>query len=79
MRVGWHGAPEEHGHARLGAAILEDAARIGHAVVITREEKHGHAVIALVGQKMAATLRFLAEEVQRDEAYVKAVLAGLKK
>ena len=24
-------------------------------------------------------IRFLAEEVQRDEAYVKAVLAGLKK
>ena len=85
MRVNRHAAPEHQRHAALGAALLEhangrgNAMRIGHAVglarlVAVREEEHGHAVVALVGEQLALLLRLLAEEAVRNlEEHARAV------
>ena len=62
MGVGGHVAPEEQRDAAARAALLEDTHTAGDALVILREEEHGHAVIALGGKQMAAFLRFFSEE-----------------
>ncbi len=61
-----HLAPEKQGQAGLRAAFLEDALGNLYASLVLGEEEHGHAIIALVRQKMAAFLRFLAEEMMGD-------------
>ena len=75
MRVHRHLAPEHQRDAALRTPFLEHALRIAHARgVVVREEQHGHAVIALVGQKLAFLLRFLAEEaVWNLEQHARAV------
>ena len=63
MRVDRHLAPEHERHPACGAALLEDALRICDALrVVVREEEHGNAVVALVGQQLPLFLRLLAEE-----------------
>ena len=75
MRIHRHLAPEHQRDAALRASFLEHALRIAHARgVVVREEQHGHAVIALIGQKLAFLLRFLAEEAVRNlEQHARAV------
>ena len=65
MRVNRDLAPEEHGNAASRATVLEDAPRIAHALLILREEEHGHGVASLIGKDVAALLSLLAEEVVR--------------
>ena len=67
VRVNRHRAPEHERHAALRAATLEDLARRRDARrVVVRQEQHGHAVVALVGQELALLLRLLAEEAVRQ-------------
>ena len=78
MRVDGHLAPEHQRDAALRAALLERALRIAHARgVVVREEEHGHAVIALVGQQLAFLLGFLAEETVRDLEQHAGAIAGV--
>ena len=77
MRVHGNLAPEEYGHAGLGAALLEDATGVRHAVLVLREEEHRHAVIALIGQDMATALRDLAEKVVRHLEQDAGTVAGV--
>ena len=42
-----------------------------------REEEHGHAVVALVGQELALLLRLLAEEAVRDLEEHAGAVAGV--
>ncbi len=62
MGVDGHVAPEEQGDAPAGASVLKDPLGHAHALLVLGHEEHGHAVVALVGQKAAALLRLLAEE-----------------
>ena len=78
VRVDGHLAPEHQRDAALRAALLERALRIAHARgVVVREEEHGHAVIALVGQKLTLLLGFLAEEAVRDLEQHAGAIAGV--
>ena len=78
VRVHGHLSPEHEGHVGRGAALLEDAARVGDALgVVVREEEHGHAVVALVGQELALLLRLLAEEAVRDLEEHAGAVAGV--
>ena len=78
MRVDRNLAPEHQGHAALRASLFEDALRIAHAdFVIVREEEHSHAVVALVGQKLALFLSLLAEEAMRDLKEHAGAVAGV--
>ena len=63
--VDGHLAPKEHGKAVFRAALLNERARLFEQILVAREEQHGNAVVALVGQKAAALLSFLAEEPVR--------------
>ena len=47
VRVDRNLAPKEQRHAGLGAAFLKHAAGILYALVVLREEQHGHAIVAL--------------------------------
>ena len=66
VRVNRDLAPEHERHAALRAAALKDLARRAYAGgVVVREEEHGHAVVALVGQQLALLLGLLAKEAVR--------------
>ena len=74
VRVNRHLAPEEHGQPRLAAHLLEQGPGLLEELLLARQEQHGHAVVALVGQKAPALLRLLAEEaVRRLEQDARAV------
>ena len=77
MRVDGHLSPEEQGHALLGAALLEDAACHLRALRVLREEDHGHAVLALVGEQVAVLLSLLAEEAVRNLEQDAGAVAGV--
>ena len=78
VRVDRHLAPEHQRDAALRAPLLERALRVAHARgVVVREEEHGHAVIALVGQKLAFLLGLLAEEAVRDLEQHAGAVAGV--
>ena len=77
MRVDGHLSPEEQGDALLGAALLEDAARHLRALRVLREEDHGHAVLALVGEQVAVLLSLLAEEAVRNLEQDAGAVAGV--
>jgi len=62
VRVNGHVPPEQQGHAAARAAFLEDPHRAFHALGVRGQEQHGHAVVPLGGQQVAAFLRLLAEE-----------------
>ena len=66
MRVDRHLAPEQQGHALLGASVLEHAARVAVALGVLREEQHGDAVVALGRQDVPLALRLPAEQAVRD-------------
>ena len=66
VRVDGHLAPKEQRHAGLGAALLKHATGILYALVILREEQHGHAIVALCRQNLAALLSLFAEKVMRN-------------
>ncbi len=66
MRVNGHLAPEQQGHALLGASVLEHAARVAVALGVLREEQHGDAVVALGRQDVPLALRLPAEQAVRD-------------
>lgn len=72
-----HLSPEEQGDALLGAALLEDAARHLRALRVLREEDHGHAVLALVGEQVAVLLSLLAEEAVRNLEQDAGAVAGV--
>ena len=78
MRVDGHLAPEHQRDAALRAPLLERALRVAHARgVVVREEEHGHAVIALVGQQLALLLGLLAEETMRNLEQHAGTVAGI--
>ena len=62
VRVDRHLAPKEQRHASLGAALLKHATGILYALVVLREEQHGHAIVALCRQNLAAFLSLFAEK-----------------
>ena len=66
VRVDRHVAPEQHGDPLLRAALLEGPFGRPHAMLVLRQEEHGHAVVALGGQQLAAALGLLAEESVGD-------------
>ena len=55
--------PEKKGKPLLCAAFLEDALGHAHPSIVLREEEHGDTVVPLVGKKVTALLRLLAEKV----------------
>ena len=78
MRVDGHLAPEHQRDAALRAPLLERALRVAHARrVVVREEEHGHAVIALVGQQLALLLGLLAKETMRNLEQHAGAVAGI--
>ena len=78
VRVDRHLAPEHQRDAALRAPLLERALRVAHARgVVVREEEHGHAVIALVGQQLAFLLGFLTEEAVRNLEQHAGAVAGV--
>ena len=77
VRVDGHAAPEQQRHAFGGAALLEVAARGLDAGVVLRQEQHCHAVVALVGQQVAALLGLLAEEAVRHLEQDSGSVAGV--
>ena len=52
--------------AGLCAALFEDALGNLNATLILGEEEHSHTVVAFIGKKVTALLRFLAEEMMRN-------------
>ena len=66
VRVDRHLAPKEQRHAGLGAALLKHAAGILYALVVLRKEQHGHAIVALCRQNLAALLSLFTEKVMRN-------------
>ena len=77
VRVDRHLAPKEQRHAGLGAALLEHAAGILYALVILREEQHGHAIVALCRQNLAALLSLFTEKVMRNLEQDASAVAGV--
>ncbi len=77
MRVDRHLAPKEQRHAGLGAALLKHAAGILYALVVLREEQHGHAIVALCRQNLAALLSLFAEKVMRNLEQDASAVAGV--
>ena len=66
VRVDRHLAPKEQRHVGLGAALLKHAAGILYALVVLRKEQHGHAIVALCRQNLAALLSLFTEKVMRN-------------
>ena len=66
VRVDRHLAPKEQRHASLGAALLKHAAGILYALLVLREEQHGHAIVALCRQNLATLLSLFTEKVMRN-------------
>ena len=77
VRVDRHLAPKEQRHAGLGAALLKHAAGILHALVVLREEQHGHAIVALCRQNLAALLSLFTEKVMRNLEQDASAVAGV--
>ena len=77
VRVDRHLAPKEQRHTGLGAAFLKHAAGILYAFVVLREEQHGHAIVALCRQNLAALLSLFAEKVMRNLEQDAGAVAGV--
>ena len=77
VRVDGHLAPKEQRHAGLGAALLKHATGILYALVVLREEQHGHTIVALCRQNLAALLSLFAEKVMRDLKQDAGAVAGV--
>ena len=77
VRVDGHLAPKEQRHAGLGAALLKHAAGILYALVVLREKQHGHAIVALCRQNLAALLSLFAEKVMRNLEQDAGAVAGV--
>ena len=77
VRVDRHLAPKEQRHASLGAALLKHAAGILYALVVLREEQHGHAIVALCRQNLAALLSLFTEKVMRNLEQDASAVAGV--
>ena len=77
VRVDRHLAPKEQRHAGLGAALLKHAAGILYALVVLREEQHGHAIVALCRQNLAALLSLFTEKVMRNLEQDASAVAGV--
>ena len=77
VRVDRHLAPKEQRHAGLGAALLKHAAGILYALVVLRKEQHGHAIVALCRQNLAALLSLFTEKVMRNLEQDAGAVAGV--
>ena len=77
VRVDRHLAPKEQRHAGLGAALLKHATGILYALVVLRKEKHGHAIVALCRQNLAALLSLFTEKVMRNLEQDASAVAGV--
>ena len=77
VRVDRHLAPKKQRHAGLGAALLKHAAGILYALVVLREEQHGHAIVALCRQNLAALLSLFTEKVMRNLEQDASAVAGV--
>ena len=77
VRVDRHLAPKEQRHAGLGAALLKHAAGILYALLVLREEQHGHAIVALCRQNLAALLGLFTEKVVRNLEQDAGAVAGI--
>ena len=77
VRVDGHLAPKEQRHAGLGAALLKHATGILYALVVLREEQHGHAIVALCRQNLAALLSLFTEKVMRNLEQDSGAVAGV--
>ena len=77
VRVDRHLAPKKQRHAGLGAALLKHAAGILYALVVLREEQHGHAIVALCRQNLAALLSLFAEKMMRNLEQDSGAVAGV--
>ena len=77
VRIDGHLAPKEQRHASLGAALLKHATGILYALVILREEQHGHTIVALCRQNLAALLSLFAEKVMRNLEQDAGAVAGV--
>ena len=77
VRVNRHLAPKEQRHAGLGAALLKHAAGILYALVVLREEQHGHAIVALCRQNLATLLSLFTEKVMRNLEQDTSAVAGI--
>ena len=77
VRVDRHLAPKEQRHAGLGAALLKHATGILYALVVLRKEQHGHAIVALCRQDLAALLSLFTEKVVRNLEQDASTVAGI--
>ena len=77
VRIDRHLAPKEQRHAGLGTALLKHAAGILYALVVLREEQHGHAIVALCRQNLAALLGLFTEKVMRNLEQDASAVAGV--
>ena len=77
VRVDRHLAPKEQRHAGLGAAFLKHAAGVLYALVVLRKEQHGHAIVALCRQNLAALLSLFTEKVMRNLEQDASAVAGV--
>ena len=77
VRVDGHLTPKEQRHASLGAAFLKYASGILYALVVLREEQHGHAIVALCRQNLAALLSLFTEKVMRNLEQDASAVAGI--
>ena len=66
VRVDRYLTPKEQRNAGFGAALLKHAAGILYALVVLRKEQHGHAIVALCRQNLAALLSLFTEKVMRN-------------
>ena len=77
VRIDRHLAPKEQRHAGLGATLLKHAAGILYALVVLRKEQHGHAIVALCRQNLAALLSLFTEKVMRNLEQDASAVAGV--
>ena len=77
VRVDRHLAPKEQRHPNLGAALLKHATGILYALVVLREEQHGHTIVALCRQNLAALLGLFTEKVMRNLEQDSGAVAGV--
>ena len=77
VRIDRHLTPKEQRHAGLGATLLKHAAGILYALVVLREEQHGHAIVALCRQNLAALLGLFSKKVMRNLEQDAGAVAGV--
>ena len=77
MRVDRHLTPKEQRNAGFGAALLKHATGILYALAVLREEQHGHAIVALCRQNLAALLGLFTEKVMRNLEQDAGAVAGV--